>query len=136
MLNISITTVPQNQMDYATVGDYKGHKRRRFIEVAELKDWRWEFLIGYHELIEQNLQISLGISEESIVAWDLAHPDSDDPGNLPGCPYGDIHKFAEHAEKDMCIKCGWSWEEYCNTLDRHNLHAWQEDNWIKTSNLS
>lgn len=136
MLNINITTIPQRCMDYDTLGDYKGHMRRRFIEIAELNDPRWEFLIGYHEMIEQQLALALGISEESIMVWDKEHPDADDPGSLPDCPYGTIHLFAERHEKELCEACGWSWEEYNAALDRHIDKSWPKDPYIKTGGLA
>lgn len=126
MLNITIATIPQKEQDYDTLGDYKGHARRRFIEVSELGDWRWEFLIALHELCEQNMQIALDISEESIVSWDKNHPESDDPGSIPGCPYQDIHLMSESIEKMVCEKSGWSWEEYNKALDEHIRKHWSD----------
>ena len=136
MLHISIDTIPQKQHEYATYGNYKGHIRRRFIEVSELNDWRWEFLIALHELIEQNIALALGLSEAEILAWDLAHLESDDPGSLDGCPYKFMHLYAERAEKDMCRMCNWDYEEYCKALDKHSDKEWPKDDFIKTGNLA
>ena len=90
-MNVTIFSIPYGRMRYQSLGDYEwiGPSGEHLeVTVAQLPDWRHEFLIAVHELIEEALTRHRGIPEPAILAFDLAHLDSDDPGNLGDCPRG------------------------------------------------
>lgn len=117
-LTIEIKTQPHKDHRYETLGDYVGHERLRFIQVSELGNSDYEFLIAIHELVEQALQIKRGISEESITKFDTEFTGDGEPGDSPDAPYYKEHQFATKIERLLCKELGLDWEEYGRFLDR------------------
>lgn len=77
-----------------------------------MPDWRHSALVLVHELVEMILTRHHGVSWKAVDKWDFAHPDSDDPGRLPGCPYGKEHLAAERIEKILALLLGVKWSDY------------------------
>lgn len=118
-MKIEISTIPQAQQRYATLGDYWGSYEtpgQQTIVVSQLGDRRMEFLIGLHEMIESFLCEERGIAEPDIMAFDMAVPDdspyTDDPGHDPAAPYHKEHVFAESIERLVAQQLGVNWQEY------------------------
>src|SRR6266581_569776 len=110
---IHIENVRQQDQRYSTLGDYfEGKNGVIEIRISNLGNSDFEFLITLHELCEQYLVRKMGISNETIDAWDLAHSDADEPGDLEGCPYRDAHEWAAAMEQVMGAKLGVDWDEY------------------------
>lgn len=126
MLNIHVTTLPLLDMRYPTLGDYVGTPDRRLIMVADLGDWRKEWLIHYHENIEQTLCFLAGISERDIKAFDEmfeeetrqgVHKPDDEPGDDPRAPYYSQHQYATKCEREICEKFfKMNWDEYMASI--------------------
>lgn len=62
MTDTHILSIPYRAMRYATLGDYKRFTDDSVeITVAQLADWRMEFLIALHEMIEEAVTHHRGI---------------------------------------------------------------------------
>ena len=116
-LIIEIRTHPHDFHRYATLGDYVGHGRLRFIQVSEMGNYKYEFLVALHELIEQSLQIERGISEEVITEFDTTFKGEGEPGDSPEAPYYKEHQFATKIEKLVCEELGLDWSVYGRYLN-------------------
>lgn len=125
MLFTTIKSIPHSQQRYPTLGDYyTAADGSVFIKVSRLGNWRYEFLIGLHELIEEAVTRSRGIAEPEIKAFDEAHPELDDPGMDPRAPYHREHVLATAIEMLVAQELGVDWAKYdadCKALfEGHN----------------
>lgn len=129
MLNIEIKTIPHaEQRCKGNPGDYwlENGGRELQVRISELSDWRFEFLIAAHELIEYFLCKHKGIDEPHIQAFDEQfynekelgmHADIDEAGNSPDAPYHWQHVIATVLEKGLSHLLGVDWEAYGNEVD-------------------
>lgn len=112
-------------MRYNTAGDYywKGN-RLRFDICKQIND-DYEFLILIHELIEEHITRKRGITEQTIMDFDLMyeeergkglHSDSDEPGHDLRAPYRREHIFAESIERMLANELGIDWMTYENDI--------------------
>ena len=56
--------------------------------------------------------------EQEVDAWDLAHPDAEEPGEVEGCPYFIQHAEASRVERVLADLLSVSWDEYEASFDR------------------
>lgn len=70
MRKIVVETIPHKNQRYPTVGDWFTRKGISRFRISKLPDWRWEFLVMIHELIEWALCQHERISEPGITAFD------------------------------------------------------------------
>ena len=117
-MRIFIEVKPYSAMRYPTIGDYFLDEHGMKFEVAELGDWRMNYLVMIHEFIESALCEHRGIAETCIKAFDEAHLDSNDPGSLPDAPYRAEHLFAEQIERLVAAELGVDWDEYDAAVKR------------------
>ena len=106
--NVRVDFIPQGEQRYDTVGDYTGHAFR----ISQLPKTNYSWAIMLHELVEKRLCHQAGITDEMIDAWDLAHPELDDPGLHPDCPYHTQHMKADSIERMFIILAGEDWIAY------------------------
>ena len=113
-MRVVIQPVQQKEQRYETIGDYFVDDGVLQIRVTKQRDWRYEFLIALHELIEEATTRNLGIKEEDILAFDVGPVGgkSDDPGSMTEAPYHKQHVFAENVERLVAAELGVDWEEY------------------------
>lgn len=112
-MKISIDCIRQEQHRYATLGDYfRAADGDVYIRVTDLPDWRHSFLIALHELVEEAVTYHRGISEPSIMAFDVAHPELDDPGMSPEAPYHAEHVLATCIEMLVARELDVDWVAY------------------------
>lgn len=109
-------TQPHSEQRYDTCGDYypigpSADKGMSF-KVSCMRDWRSEAAVALHEYIEWCWCQQHGVTQEAIDAWDFAHPDVEDPGELAGCPYREGHRMANNAELIFVESLGLSWTEH------------------------
>lgn len=120
---IVIKFIPHKQHRYDTVGDYyeSGQIGTVHVEVSEMFDRRYEFLIAIHELIEMCLCDVSGISNKQIDDFDIGWKDFEDrfgePGNDPKAPYYEQHQTAMRVEKELAEQMGVNWQEYEKFID-------------------
>ena len=124
MLNIEIKTIPDKEQRYDTVGDYWKKDGVDEIRVSSISNRQYEFLIAIHEMIEQFLCESAGITDEEITKFDLEYEakrkkgDASEPGEDTYAPYRKQHMFAEKMERLMAQECGIDWDEYIKYSNR------------------
>ena len=117
MLKISIRTIPHDQQNYDTVGNYfMGPDGWLMITVSDLGDWKKEMAVAIHELEEYTSAIGRGITIEEIDKWDMSYEGEGEPGDDSRAPYHPDHVFAEGIEKQSIEHWGMDWEEYGNVL--------------------
>ena len=110
--------IPHKQQRYNTVGDYRVIDGVKTLFISDLGDWRFNYLVGYHEASEIPLCELAGITDESIDEFDLwfdanREPgDTSEPGDHSDCPYFEQHQFATKQEKLMAKMLGVDWDEY------------------------
>jgi hypothetical protein len=130
---VLIRMIPHSQHRYSTVGDYYEVEGGKWvIEVSELGDARYEFLVVIHELVEWFLLWRRGVKEEDVTAFDIwweeakkGNVQSDEPGNDIRAPYYQEHQIATLVEKMVALQLGVDWEEYCKAMDK--LYEEDED---------
>ena len=124
-LDIEIRTIPHKGHRYETVGDYFARGGVLHVEVSDVQNEDYEFLVALHELIEERLTRKRGITEKAITDFDVkyekarlaANPDcQDEPGNHPKSPYKREHRFAETIERLVAHELGVDWSEYDKTI--------------------
>ncbi len=69
------------------------------IIVAEQNNWRSEFLIALHELVEAQICKARGISPEMVDTFDANWNNSGEPGDSPQSPYFIAHQVAMIVER-------------------------------------
>ena len=100
-------------MQYDAAGDLIVPNEKIAITVARQKDRRYEMLIAVHELVEAILCRERGITADMVDEWDIIlHPEAQDPGALPGCPYAKEHSAAECIERMLAHELGVEWNTY------------------------
>ena len=117
-MNITIKTIPHEEQNYSTVGNYFDIDDEKYILVSETGNDDYNFLISLHEFIEEHLTRRKGITEQIITKWDLEHPEAIEPGEVNGCPYFSEHQIATNVEKFLCDLMGYTWQEYTDALSK------------------
>jgi hypothetical protein len=121
MLDIDLKTISRSKQRYPTVGDYftkPNGREHTSVRVSEMGNWRYEFLVGVHELVEWALIRYHGVSEQEVDAWDLKYEaerkagDLSESGDAVGCPYAREHTFATCVERLVAIALDVNWKEY------------------------
>ena len=111
--DIDHRVIPHTDQQYDTAGNYwdDGHEWK--LRVSRMGDWRYEFLVTIHELIEMALTKHEGIEWEDIDDFDMNEgKDSDDPGTMPQAPYHRQHMFAMDIEKKLARVLNVNWKKY------------------------
>lgn len=121
-MEINIKSIPHDEQRYETVGDWfhqsvSGPLHIRVSEMeGEPEDYMW--LVALHELIEQRLCQSAGVSAYDVDKFDKDYevnrrPDDDsEPGDSPAAPYRKQHLFATGIEKLLAAELGVDWADY------------------------
>jgi hypothetical protein len=111
-MEILIKTIPHKDQRYETAGDYWFDGDKIDVRVSDMANDDYAFLVAVHELVELYLTKKKGISEPDIMAFDIAHPDSSEPGAEPDAPYYKEHLFASAIEMLMAGQLGINWQDY------------------------
>ena len=118
---------PPKMMRYPTIGDYYKTKNGWIIEVADLGDSDYNFLVFLHEFIELYLTQRRGISEPNIKKFDEWFEREKargyfsrivEAGRHPKAPYRHEHIFAEKIEKLLIKELGANWQKYVEAVDK------------------
>jgi hypothetical protein len=126
-LKINIKTIPHSHHRYkGTVGDYFADKKGiEQVRVSKMSNWRYEYLVAIHELIEDFLCQHRGIKESDITRFDKQfererekglHSPEAECGDSMDAPYFIEHQFATKIEKMLAEQLGVSWEKYSNEI--------------------
>lgn len=122
-MKITIETIPHDEQRYETVGDwFFDDAGDLHIKVSDMKSWKYEALVGFHELVEVLLCKGRGITTEMVDAFDMQwsrdHPGEVlgsgpvEPGDDPACPCRKEHFFATTVERLLAAELGVDWTEY------------------------
>ena len=103
-------------------GDWQFEPHHNIIVTSlDVGDWKYNYLIMIHELIESLLCMVRGISEEDVTDFDVAfeterdqgkHSSEDEAGDDPRAPYREPHGFASIIERLVAREIGIRWDEY------------------------
>lgn len=123
-MKIHMKTIPHENHRYPTVGDWFIHKNGAItIDVSDMKNEDYAFLVAIHEAIEVWLCRKRGVSEEAVNAFDIAYeknrPEGDvsEPGDHPDAPYQREHIFATKIERLLAAELGIDWGHYDFTVN-------------------
>ena len=118
-VRISIRTIKHDDQRYPTVGDWIWSKNGDLIiNVSDMGNKKYEFLVAFHELIEVMLCKERGITQEEVDYFDIGYEakrnfgDNSEPGDDTKAPYYNEHQFATCLERLMALELGVNWKEY------------------------
>jgi hypothetical protein len=101
------------------VGDWKIEKDETIlIFVSKMSDWRYEFLVALHELVEVFLCRYSGVGQKQVDRFDIAYEkkrkagDESEPGDSPKAPYRTQHCIATGVERIVAAFLGVVWADY------------------------
>ena len=83
-----------------------------------MRDQRYAFLVGMHEVIEAYLALHAGVSPAAVDKFDRTYEarrksgDDSEPGDDPRAPYHEQHVFAEKIERLLATELGVDWSAY------------------------
>jgi hypothetical protein len=117
MLEIEAKTIPHSEQRYDTVGDYFRLNGATHFRVSEMQNWRFEFLILLHEMVEWALCQDAGISNRTVDTFDMNFAGEGEPGDDKKCPYYEQHQAAIIAEKLVAKMLRIDWEEYDKVVE-------------------
>ena len=109
---INARVVPAGKIRFRNLGDWRTNCTVRSIEVADMGNEDYEFLLILHEMVEQHLCLKHGVSEQAVDKWDSEHLVCDEPGDDPESPYHREHHVAMTMERLMAAFLGVNWNEY------------------------
>lgn len=128
-MNITIKTIPHNEQDYPTVGDWRFAPSGDLnIFVSDMNNWKYEALVAIHELIEVVLCKDRNIGTETVDNFDIAFEQmrhlfpkivgNKEPGDDVNAPYHLQHIIASRIEKDLSGELGVSWNAYEEAINK------------------
>lgn len=118
MKRIDIQFVPAEQMRYSTCGDYQEFHDHYKISIVKMDDWRYEFLILFHELLELAWVLWKGVNIDDIDAFDMQYEkdrqpgDDSEPGDDRNAPYHEGHVWATVCERIAAKVLHVRWSQY------------------------
>ena len=109
---IHIDFIAHSAQDYCTCGNYGETAKELWFTISHMDKPVYMLAILFHELWEKLRNDQMGLTDEEVTAFDLAHLDADDPGCLPDAPYHRQHMEAMKIERLMIRLAGENWNEY------------------------
>ena len=125
IMDFVIKIIPHNEQRYDTLDDWKRDNEGVMqIKISDTGNPDFNFLLTEHAIREAYFCVKNGVTEQAVDVWDFTHPDADEPGMLPGCPYKRWHMLAELYERSTCYDLDYDWEEY----ERAIMKLFKEEN--------
>lgn len=120
MIKIRAKTIPHDKQRYDTCGDYFQDGETLQFRVSDMGNWKMEYLVLIHELVEYALVKAKGIHIEEIDEFDmdferkrkLRPAEFSEPGEDPHAPYHMEHRIADVVERLLATELGVSWTDY------------------------
>jgi hypothetical protein len=116
--SVTVHVVPHSEQRYETSGDWVWKDGGLVVTVSDLGDHRFNLLVAAHEVTEALLSKRDGVTEQEVDAWDIAHPDAEEPGEVEGCPYFTQHAEASRIERALADLMGIDWDAYSQSFER------------------
>lgn len=123
-MKANITTIPHENQEYPTLGNWHFNGDSIDIEVSDMGSEDYAFLVGVHELVEAYLCRAHGISEQTVTDFDLAFEakrvegNTDEPGDDLESPYRLEHTTATRIEMMLAGALGIQWDSYEEDLKK------------------
>jgi hypothetical protein len=121
-MRILIETVPHERNRNNQVGDYRYMEDGTlYITVSNMGDEKMEWLVALHEMIEEMLAKSDGITEEQINDYDIYYEkkremglvdENSEDGFASDCIYKKYHTIATGCEMILAAQLGVDWLNY------------------------
>jgi hypothetical protein len=121
-MDIHIKTIDHKSQKYPTVGDYwEDEEGVLQIRVSELGNWKENFLVAIHEMIEFHLCKHKGITNETITNFDLYYEkrreqglvtENSEPGFSQDAPYKNQHMISTGVELILAALLSVDWLSY------------------------
>lgn len=98
------------------------------VNSVDLGDWRYNFLVQFHETIESLLCHHRGITDEAVSAFDEMfekeraqglHGETDEDGDDPRAPYRKEHFCATNIERQLAAELGVDWKQYEEAIAKY-----------------
>ncbi|MGH7748115.1 MAG: hypothetical protein ACREQ5_25655 [Candidatus Dormibacteria bacterium] len=129
MHTIVMKVISHLNQRYNTLGDYWEDPDGTWqFRVSDMGDWRYNFSVLLHEFVEYAIMKHVGITEEEVLAFDLAvKPNSkysDDPGMDPKAPYHKEHVYADCMERLIAPHLGMDFTDPWAAADK--LPKWRK----------
>ena len=122
-MKIVIEVISHSSQRYPTVGDwYRDKEDTLHIKVSNMNNWKYEFLVAFHELIEESLcrdrEILQDIVDEYDIKFEASRKENDisEPGDSKLSPYYNEHQFATKLERELAKELGVDWDDYDKTV--------------------
>ena len=118
----SIEVIDHKAQRYPTVGDWIEFPNGELVvRVSDTGNWKYDLLVGIHELVEAALCRARGVEQAEVDAFDMSFekhrtPEDGEPGDDPRAPYQREHRFAENIERLVAHELGVNWQDYDNTI--------------------
>lgn len=118
-MNLDLRIIPHNTQRYETVGDYWMDEKEIYqVRISKMSDWRYEFLVAFHEIFELAWVIWKKVDIKDIDKFDRAYEenrkegDVSEPGDDTKAPYYQGHQWATVLEKIAAAFLGVNWKKY------------------------
>lgn len=118
-MKILLQTIPHENQRYSTCGDwFYDNEGTLIINVSEVGNRNFEFLVALHELVEVQLCSNRGVTAEQVDEFDMQFEaarkegDESEPGDSPQAPYRREHFHATNIERLVAEQLGVDWAEY------------------------
>jgi hypothetical protein len=112
MKRIVIEFIDHRYQRYPTWGDYFETAESILFRISRFENPAFSQAVLIHELVEKFLNDQRGIRDVDVDAWDLAHPELDDPGLHPDAPYHATHMLSDCLERAYILMTGNDWNDY------------------------
>ena len=110
---IHIETIDHSLQRYDTAGDWQVFEDGGWlISVSKIGNWKYEFLVGLHELVECALCVDNGITQETVDYFNMNFKGPGEPGDDRSCPYYYPHQWASVVERFAAVLLGVHWASY------------------------
>jgi hypothetical protein len=125
---VKIVTIDHSSQRYPSVGDWQFEESVQdgttlVIRVSKMSDWRYEFLVALHELVEVALCSWGGVTQKQVDKFDIDFEKKRKPGNVdePGddirAPYRFQHGIASGVERIAGAILGVDWNKYADEVE-------------------
>lgn len=122
-MKIQLRTIPHSEQPYPTVGNWANMPDGSLqIDVSDMGNDDYAFLVAIHELVEVWLCNKRGITDEAVSSFDIEYEknrpegDESEPGDHPDAPYRKEHFFATNIERMIALELGVDWKLYSDKV--------------------
>lgn len=123
-MKITIQTIPHENQPYPTVGYWEFiAPDHLMVNVSDMGNADYAFLVGIHEAIEAWLCGKRGIDGQIVTDFDVEYEknrpegDESEPGDESKAPYYAEHQIATGIERILAAQLGVDWNSYADEVE-------------------